>query len=63
MPILGGELFRRSAGATFAPGALPYLACSLCVLAVAPIPLLLRRAEQRQRDEAEAAAEGSRRPC
>ena len=57
-PILGGELFRRSADAAFAPGALPYLANSLCVLAVAPIPLLLRRAERMQRDEGEAAAEG-----
>ena len=55
-PILGGELFRRSADAAFAPGALPYLANSLCVLAVAPIPLLLRRAERMQKDE-DAAAE------
>lgn len=42
-PVLSGTLFERSCAV---PGALPYLLNAACALAVAPIPLALRRSER-----------------
>ena len=52
-PILSGWLFERSRHAAFAPGALPYLVVASLLVALTPVPLVLKRfeAEQQQRQQ------------
>ena len=48
-PMLSGAFLSYSAVWAFAPGALPYLVTGSLVLAVSPVPLLLRRLERRSK--------------
>jgi len=47
-PLVSGTLFARSCSWRLAPGALPYLANAALALCLVPLPLLLRRMEQKQ---------------
>lgn len=53
-PVVSGSLFSLSCGFRRKPGALPFLANAACALLAAPIPLLLRRAENRAAAAADA---------
>jgi len=46
-PLLSGKMFEWSCSSVMAPGALPFVAAACCAVAVAPLPVLLLRAEQR----------------
>jgi len=47
-PLLSGWLFERSRRAAFAPGALPYLVVASLLVALTPVPLVLKRFEDKQ---------------
>ena len=49
-PILSGFLFERSRTAAFAPGALPYLIVAGILAVLVPVPLVLKRFEDNQKD-------------
>lgn len=46
-PLLSGKMFECSCTGVTAPGALPFVAAACCAIAVAPLPMLLLRAEKR----------------
>ena len=55
-PVLSGWLFERSRGFAAAPGALPYLLVASLLIALTPVPLVLRRFEGK--DEPQGGAQG-----
>ena len=50
-PVLSGWLFEQSRTGAVAPGALPYLIVASLVVALVPVPLVLRSFERRDKDE------------
>lgn len=50
-PLLSSKMFELSCKrGSMAPGALPFVTAACCAMAVAPLPTLLRKAEQKQND-------------
>ena len=50
-PLLSSRMFELSCSGSVAPGALPFVTAACCALAVAPLPLVLRRAEREAKGE------------
>ena len=48
--MLSGWLFARSVNFAWAPGALPYLLVASLLIALTPVPLILRRFEENDKD-------------
>ena len=46
-PLLSSKMFAMSCRGSVAPGALPFVTAACCAIAVAPLPMLLLRAEKR----------------
>ena len=45
-PLISSKMFELSCRGSVAPGALPFVTAACCAVAVAPLPLVLRRAER-----------------